>query len=102
MSIPQINQKQVDTLVNAATTWGGSFSQAIPEEAKDGKEDYEAAMEEYRDTEQLVILGLVKDTSDKYIEKLAALYSMTDHKWRVFEITSTGKLMFDSKDRTIQ
>ena len=102
MGIPEIKQSQVDTLISMATTWGGMFTQAVPEEAKDGKENYEAAMEELRDTEQLVILGLIKESTDKYNQKVATLYAMTDHQWRVFEITDVGRAMFTATTKGIQ
>jgi hypothetical protein len=101
MSIPTINAEQVTLLENMANGLG-AFSQAVPEEAKDGKECYEASMAIVRDNEQLVILGLIKEITDQCGDKLATMFAMTSRLFRVYELTEVGKAMFGGPERKIQ
>jgi len=97
MTIPQINEEQVQTLKDMC----GSitcFSQVIPNEKEDGT-NYPIFMEKTRDTEQLVILGLIKEITDQCGDKLANIYAMTNRMFRVFEITDVGHAMFGPPDR---
>ena len=102
MAIPTITQDQVDLLESMASGLG-AFSMATPEEAKDGKEAYEAAMETVRDNEQLLIMGLIREITEAQMDKIATLFSMTERQFRVYEITDTGRKMFtNAGKRTIQ
>ena len=102
MAIPTITQDQVDLLESMANGLG-AFSMATPEEAKDGKETYEAAMETVRDNEQLLGLGLIKDITEAQMDKIIPLFTMTGRRFQVYEITDTGRKMFtDAGKRTIQ
>jgi hypothetical protein len=98
MGIPQINESQVQRLVNMCGAIN-AFSEVVPEEKLDGP-NYEHFMDELRDTEQLVILGLIREITDQCGEKLANIYSMTSRMFRVFEITNVGRAMFSKPDRT--
>ena len=98
MAIPTITQDQVDLLESMASGLG-AFSMATPEEAKDGKEAYEAAMETVRDNEQLLIMGLIREITEAQMDKIATLFSMTERQFRVFEITDTGRKMFSNADK---
>ena len=98
--IPQINADQVLLLKDMCGSVP-AISQCIPDEAKDGKTYYEEAMDKLRDTEQLVILGLLKEVSEENNMKLAEIFSMTGRRFRVFEITDVGKAMFSGTTRTI-
>jgi len=100
MAIPDINADQVLVLQSMCGPVG-AISQCIPDEAKDGKEFYEQGMEKLRDTEQLVILGLIKEVSEANSMKLAEIFSMTGRMFRVFEITEIGKAMFSDHSKTI-
>lgn len=100
MAIPQINKEQVETLVNMCGPID-AFSQVVPSKDADGT-NYEVFMDKTRDTEQLVILGLIKEITDSCTEKLANIYSMTNRMFRVFEITDVGRKMFEHHpERTI-
>jgi hypothetical protein len=102
MAIPTLVQEQVDLLESMASGLG-AFSTAVPEEAKDGKETYEAAMVTVRDNEQLLIMGLIKDITEAQMDKIATLFSMTGRQFKVYEITDIGRRMFsDVGKRTIQ
>ena len=100
MAIPQLNAEQVQDLKNMCGPVD-AFSQVVPIEELD-KENYPHFMDKVRDTEQLVILGLVEDITDKCSEKLANIYAMTNRLFRVYQITPTGRKMFEGPDRTIQ
>lgn len=99
MGIPQLNEEQVRDLQNMCGPIN-AFSQVVPEEKTDGP-NYVVYMDKVRDTEQLVILGLIKEITDQCSEKLANLYSMTSRMFRVFEITDIGRAMFSKPDRAI-
>ena len=100
MSIPQLNAEQVQDLKNMCGPVD-AFSQVVPVETLDG-DNYVHFMDKVRDTEQLVILGLIVEITDKCSEKLANIYAMTNRMFRVFEITEVGRKMFEGPDRTIQ
>ena len=97
--IPEINADQVLVLQSMCGTIN-AISQCVPEESKDG-ELYKEGMDKLRDTEQLVILGLLKEVSEENNMKLAEIFSMTGRLFRVFEITDVGKAMFSGTTRTI-
>lgn len=103
MGIPQINQEQVNTMTEMATGLG-AFSQAVPDAKLDMAADYEAAMNAVRDTEQLLILGLIKEITDEKETKdrLVTMFSMTGRLFRVFQITDIGKRMFEPNIKTKQ
>ena len=98
--IPEVNAEQVLVLQSMCGTIS-AISQCVPEESKDG-DLYKDGMEKLRDTEQLVILGLLKEISNDNSMKLAEIFSMTGRLFRVFEITAAGKAMFSGEERTIQ
>lgn len=99
MGIPQINEEQVRDLQNMCGPIT-AFSQVVPEEKLDGP-NYAVFMDKTRDTEQLVILELVKEITDSCGDKLAEIYSMTNRRFRVFEITDIGRAMFSKLNPTI-
>lgn len=99
MAIPQLNEEQVKDLHNMCGPIN-AFSQVVPEEKEDGT-NYEVFMNKVRDTEQLVILGLIREITKDCSEKLANIYAMTSRMFRVFEITDMGRAMFSKIDRTI-
>ncbi len=99
MGFPQLNEEQVKALQDMCGAIS-AFSQVIPDEKLDGT-DYAIFMDKTRDTEQLVILGLVKEITEDCKEKLANIYSMTSRMFRVFEITETGRAMFSKMSKTI-
>ncbi len=99
MGFPQINEEQVKTLQDMCGAIS-AFSQVIPDEKIDGT-DYAIFMDKTRDTEQLVILGLVKEITDQCGDKLANIFSMTGRLFRVFEITEVGRAMFSKMSKTI-
>jgi len=101
MAIPQINEAQL-TRLKAYASGLGAFSQVVPVEEKDGKENYETYMETVRDTDQLVILGLVKDITEQCSVKVGQLFTMTGRWFRIYEITEVGKALFQGPDRTVQ
>jgi hypothetical protein len=104
LAIPQITADQVALLESMANGLG-AFSQAVPDAKQDSAKDYEFAMNIYRDNEQLVILGLIKDITetDACKDKLVTLFSMTGRMFRVYEITPVGRLMFSqASERTVQ
>jgi hypothetical protein len=104
MGIPQLNPEQVNTLTEMSTNGLGAFSQAVPDAKFDSAADYEKEMEMVRDTEQLVILGLIKEITDESTtkDKLVTMFAMSGRLFRVFQITDIGKRMFDGVKRTIQ
>lgn len=97
MAFPQINEEQVQTLKDMCGAIG-AFSQVVPEEKADGP-NYTVFMDKVRDTEQLVILGLIREITKDCGEKLANIYSMTSRMFRVFEITDIGRAMFSAPER---
>ena len=97
--IPQINEEQVKDLV-AMTGPIDAFSQVVPSPDADGP-NYEKFMSKVRDTEQLVILGLIKEITDDCGEKLANIYAMTNRMFRVFQITDIGRAMFSVERTTV-
>lgn len=101
MTIPQIKQSQVDTLVEMSQGLG-AMSLPVADTKKDSHEKYNALTEELCDMNQLVILGLLKDITDDCGDKLAMMYAMSNRLFRVFEITDIGRAMFDSVERKVQ
>lgn len=100
MSIPELNAEQVQAMRDMVFLTG-AFSQVVPEESKDG-ENYNLYMEKTRDTEQLVILGLIKEITNECSVKLAETFAHTGRLFRVFELTETGRLLFsDIETRSI-
>jgi hypothetical protein len=99
VNIPQLNAEQVQDLKNMCGPID-AFSQVVPNEIADGP-SYARYMEKVRDTEQLVILGLIKDITDDCGDKLASIYAMTNRMFRVYQITDTGRLMFQDERTTI-
>lgn len=99
MNIPQINEEQIKDL-KAMCGAIDAFSQVVPSQDADGP-NYEPFMEKVRDTEQLVILGLIKEITDDCGEKLANIYAMTNRMFRVFQITDIGRAMFGTERKTI-
>ena len=99
MGIPTLKESQVKTLTDMCTQFG-AFSQVTPEEALDGTELYESAMEEIRDTEQLQILGLINDISEDQKESVGKLFSITGRMHKIYRITEVGRKMFEAPDRT--
>jgi hypothetical protein len=103
MAIPSITAKQV-VLLTEKVQGIGAFSQAVPDPKLDAANIYEPAMEELRETEQLVILGLLKEITDEPAckDKLVTLYAMTSRLFRIFEVTDISRRLFDGVQRTIQ
>ena len=99
MTIPEVNTDQVLVLQSMCGTIP-AISQCVPDRTKDGAL-YEEGMEKLRDTEQLVILGLLKEISNENSMQLAEVFSMTGRLFRVFEITAMGKALFSGEERTI-
>jgi hypothetical protein len=99
MSIPQINKEQIQTLMGMVGPID-AFSQVVPSKDADG-DSYEGIMESVRDTEQLVILGLIKEITDDCGDKLANIYAMTNRMFRVFQITDIGRAMFSVERTTV-
>ena len=100
MSIPQLNAEQVALLESMANGLG-AFSQAVPDPKLDTVNDYHEAMRTMMDNEQLVILGLIKEITEEPAtkDKLATIFAMTNRLFRVYELTTTGKLMFSDADK---
>jgi hypothetical protein len=96
MGIPTLKESQVKTLRDTCAEFG-AFSQVVPEEKLDGDE-FEAAMEELRDTEQMLILGLIREITNEHTDKIARLLSMTGRQWRIFQMTDVGTVMFSKED----
>lgn len=96
MTIPEINQSQVETLVEMATGLG-AFSAPVPDMKSDNYDNYNKMAAEMCDHNQLVILGLIKEITDQCGDKLATMYSMSGRRFRIFEITDIGKAMFSGR-----
>jgi hypothetical protein len=101
MAIPEINQYQVDALTEMSTGMGAT-SLPVPDTKADTYEKYNILIRELCDLNQLVILGLLKDITKDCGDKLATMYAMSNRHFRIFEITETGRLMFDGVERTKQ
>ena len=102
MSFPQLNASQV-TLLTDMANGVGAFSHVVPDPKLDTKQDYDKYMEDIRDEEQLVILGLIKEITDQCGDKLAQMFAMTNRMFRVYQITEVGQKMFQGvEQRTIQ
>jgi hypothetical protein len=99
--IPQVNQYQVDALIEMSTGMGAT-SIPVPDVKADSYEKYNSLASELCDLNQLVILGLLKDITDQCGDKLATMFAMSNRLFRIFEITHTGRLMFDGQERKIQ
>jgi hypothetical protein len=102
MALPQINEKQLALLISMVEGLG-AFSSVVPDPKLDSAESYTIMMEELCDTQQLVIMGLLKEiTDDKEVkEKLVNMYSMTGRLFRIFQITDVGVKMFSKDCRAI-
>jgi len=96
MAIPTLKASQVKTLEDACQQTG-SFAQVEPVESLDGTL-FDAAMEELRDTEQMLILGLIKEITKEQGEKVGKLLCMTGRTYRVFQLTAVGCAMFSTAD----
>ena len=101
MAIPQINAEQVAALVEMATGVG-AISIVVPDATLDTFDKYNILTAELCDLNQLVILGLLEEITDQCGDKLATMYAMTQRRFRVFEITKTGRMMFDGVERKVQ
>ena len=99
MSIPELNAEQI-ALLNDMCVGVDAFSECIPEESKDAPEDYKAGMDKLRDTEQLLILGLIKEITNDNSMRLAEVFHATGRLFRVFQITAVGKAMFSGTTRS--
>ena len=96
MGIPELKASQVKTLRDTCAEFG-AFSQVVPEEKLDG-ESFNGAMEELRDTEQMVILGLIKEITEEHKDKVGKLLSITGRQFRIFQMTDIGTVMFSKED----
>jgi hypothetical protein len=96
MGIPELKATQVKTLRDTCAEFG-AFSQVVPEEKLDGTE-FNEAMEQLRDTEQMLILGLIKEITEEHAEKVGRLLSITGRQWRIFQMTPMGLAMFSKED----
>ena len=83
MGIPQINESQVEAMESLCVGLD-AFTMVVPEEALDGTILYNAAMEQVRDLEQLVILGLIKDITKDQSYKVAQMFAQTKNAWRAY------------------
>jgi hypothetical protein len=101
MAMPQINQEQVNCLTSMATGVG-AISVAVPDAKQDSYEQYNLLTTELCDLSQLVILGLLKEITNAYGDRMAELYAETKRNFRIFEITAMGSRMFDGVERKIQ
>ncbi len=72
------------------------FSQIVPEKEKDGNR-YEEWIQLTAETEQLVILGLIREITKDHTQRLGEVFLETNRHYRVFEITPVGKAMFGGK-----
>jgi len=96
VGIPELKASQVKTLRDTCAEFG-AFSQVVPEEKLDGPE-FNEAMEEIRNTEQLLILGLIKEITEEHKEKVGRLLSITGRQFRIFQMTDIGTVMFTKED----
>lgn len=101
MTIPQINTEQMDAMVGMATGLG-AISVVVPDAKQDTYERYKLLTAELCDLTQLMILGLLKEITDQCSEKLATMYAMSNRNFRIFEITTIGRTLFDGVQRRIQ
>lgn len=101
MAIPQINAEQESALLEMVAGMG-AISVVVPDTKQDNYEKYNLLSAELCDLNQLVILGLIKDITEQCGDKLATMFALSNRLFRIFEITHTGRLMFDGQERSIQ
>jgi hypothetical protein len=96
--IPEVNTAQVQTMVEIVNGTN-AFSQIIPDSEKDSKTDFEAWTKGGLETQALVDLGLIEEITDKCSSQLANVFLQTNRKFRIFEVTDTGRRMFSGIER---
>jgi len=104
MTTPEVNAAQMKALEDLSHQGGDdAFFFIVPEELKDGTALYLAKMDELRDINQLVILGLLEDISEQGTQKVAEFFVKTGRAMRFYKITAMGKAMFsDHGKRRVQ
>jgi hypothetical protein len=98
MNIPEINAAQVHTL-HEMVNGTDAFSQIIPDAEKDSKTDFEAWTKGGEETQQLVDLGLIIEITEKCSSQLANVFLQTNRKFRIFETSEVGRLMFANTEK---
>ena len=98
MSIPELNEAQVHTLYEMIAGTD-AFSQIVPDESRDSAKDYAAWIKGVGETDQLVELGLVKEITEQCSSQLANVFLQTNRKFRIFETSEVGRLMFSGTEK---
>lgn len=101
MAIPQINDAQLHTL-KEMVAGTNAFSQLVPDAAKDSARDLEKWMQGAAETQQLVDLGLIIETTEQCSDQISRVFLQTNRLFRVFETTDIAKQMFKDTNRTVQ
>ena len=94
MPIPEITDSQMKLMNTVCFDPGMSvFSQTSSKEG-DAPEAKEAMDQGAKDADHLSALGFLKEVTADHQEKITEINQSTGRTWRVFEITATGRAMF--------
>ena len=101
MAIPEINEAQLFTL-KEMVSGTNAFSQLVPDPAKDTPSDLEKWNKGEAETQQLVDLGLIVETTEQCKDQISRVFLQTNRLFRVFETSEICKAMFNGQERSIQ
>jgi hypothetical protein len=99
--IPEINNAQLVTL-REMVEGTNAFSQLVPDAAKDSAGDLAKWTQGAAETQQLVDLGLIVETTEQCSDQISRVFLQTNRLFRVFESTDITKQMFKDTNRTVQ
>lgn len=99
--IPEINEAQLFTL-KEMVSGTNAFSQLVPDPAKDTPSDLVKWNKGEAETQQLVDLGLIVETTEQCKDQISRVFLQTNRLFRVFETSEICKAMFNGQERSIQ
>ena len=99
--IPSINEAQLHTL-NEMVSGTNAFSQLVPDPSKDTPSDLAWWQKGEAETQQLVDMGLIVETTEQCKDQISRVFLTTNRLFRVFETTDIAKQMFSDTHRTVQ
>ena len=99
--IPSINEAQLHTL-NEMVSGTNAFSQLVPDPSKDTPSDLALWQKGEAETQQLVDMGLIVETTEQCKDQISRVFLTTNRLFRVFETSAICRAMFSDTHRTVQ
>ena len=101
MDIPEINERQHNTLKLICTT--GAYSQIVPDVERDSLQNFQTYSRGAQDTEELMNLGFIEEITDNCSDVLDRIFLANGRRFRVFALTPLGRVMFnEAENRMVQ